>query len=153
MFTTSHLPISYEPFDSLNVCSNMLSGGTHILVVNKVLPLIIGQGNRYPRVWMQAPTDATMQSFVQLVNASQAKVDIVSVEKSKDALQVWVAEKLVLSLRVEEKKCLIDQIDLRPVGFGVVGNPNELRAGSSLISRNSMQGSIALIAYGSKEMY
>lgn len=148
MITKDTLPSTYSPYQQLNVCSNRVIGGGHLLQAGKALPLLIGKGP-IPQVWLQAPTDPLGKAFAPLVAASVATHPAVLVSTEGGALVVYVGGKLVLRVRqVNDQQAEIDELDLRPIGFNIFGNKSSLNAGGMHMSGNTVAGGGTFLAFG-----
>lgn len=148
MITRTTLPSTYKPYQKLTVCSNVLIGGGHLLVLGEVLPLLVGSGEG-PTIWLQAPTDKSGKRYVPLVTASVASHPAVGVVGNKDGLTVSVGGVPVIHIRqVDQDSAEIDLLDLRPVGLNIYGNASALTAGGATFSQNTFSGGGTLIAFG-----
>lgn len=147
MITQNTLPKNYNPYQNLSVCSNLLIGGGHLVVLGEVLPLLVGQGE-IPKIWMQAPTDKTGKKYVSLVVASVASHPAVNVVSNNAGLTVSVGGTPVLHVVQESQdSATIDLLDLRPIGLDIFGTKDSLHAGSSNFSHNTFMGVGALLAF------
>ena len=148
MITRTSLPSTYRPYQNLTVCSNLLIGGGHLVVLGEVLPLLVGSGEG-PTVWLQAPTDKSGKHYVSLVTASVASHPAVGVVSDKDGLTVSVAGVPVIHVKqVDRDSAVIDLLDLRPVGLNIYGDASALTAGGATFSQNTFSGVGTLIAFG-----
>jgi hypothetical protein len=148
MITQTILPITYKPYQRLTVCSNQLIGGGHLVVIDDVLPLLVGCGEA-PMVWLQAPVDQTGKAYVQLVAASVALHPAVSVVSDKEGLTVYVGGTSVIHvIQTDFESAKIDLLDLRPVGLNISGNADSLIAGGANLSHNTFSGGGAMLAFG-----
>lgn len=149
MITRDTLPGAYKPYQKLTVCSNLLIGGGHLVVLGEVLPLLVGSGES-PAVWLQAPTDQTGKSYVPLVSASVASHPAVSVISNTQGLTVSVGGMPVIHVtQVDSESAVIDLLDLRPIGLNIYGDDTSLIAGEATFSHNTFSGVGTLLAFGS----
>ncbi len=147
MITTKNLPNSYVPYKILNICSNSIKDGGHVLAVGEVLPLVIGKGEK-PMIWMQALADSKLKTFVTIVEASVPIHPAVRVYEKSGQLIVAVMETIVLSIEnsdTDSAKIII--LDLRPLGLNLHGNESVLFVGTSQLSNNSMIGTGTLVKF------
>lgn len=148
MITRTTLPSTYKPYQKLTVCSNVLIGGGHLVVLGEVLPLLVGSGEG-PTIWLQAPTDISGKSYVPLVTASVASHPAVAVVSSRDGLTVSIAGvPAIHAKQTSQDSAVIDLLDLRPVGLNIYGNASSLTAGGTTFSQNTFSGGGTMLAFG-----
>lgn len=143
-------PIGYHPYATLEICSNMLIDGGHLLSVGTEVPVVIGAG-AIPQVWLRVPVDAEGKNYLEIVAASVAAHPAVTVLLEGSRVKISIANKQVLSvIQTSENSAVVDQLDLRPIGFEVHGDNNSLFAGNAHLSKNTMKGTFSLIGFGAE---
>jgi hypothetical protein len=148
MITRTTLPKSYEPYQRLTVCSNLITGGGHLVALGDTLPLLVGAGEA-PLVWLQGPADITGKTYVPLVTASVASHPAVSVISDREALTVSVGgTPLIRVTQKDSDSAVIDLLDLRPIGLNIFGNGTSLNAGGAVFSNNTFSGVGTLLQIG-----
>jgi hypothetical protein len=148
MITRASLPNTYVPYENLSLCSNTFVGGGHLIVVGEVIPLLIGSGET-PKIWLQAPADSTGKSYVPLVVASVAAHPTVTVTSDGSSLRIYTGGTQVLNITQQTTdRAVIDQLDLRPIGFNVFGNASSLQAGGMKFSQSTFSGGGTMLAFG-----
>lgn len=149
MITTNALPTTYKPYQQLTVCSNLLIGGGHLVVLGDVLPLLVGCGEA-PMVWLQAPVDQTGKTYVPLVAASVALHPAVSIVSDEKGLTISIGGTPVIHvIQTSTESATIDLLDLRPIGLNISGNTDSLLAGGANLSHNTFSGGGTMLAFGS----
>lgn len=149
MITRKNLPTSYNPYETLVICSNSMLGGGHIVSVGDVLPLVIGKGEK-PQIWVQAISNPETKEFVSIIEASVSKHPAVEILEKDGSIEVTIQNNKILVVRAEsENKAVVSHLDLRPIGLNLVGNVSSLSVGGSTFSGNSMSGGGVLIGFGS----
>lgn len=149
MITRENLPTSYNPYETLVICSNSMLGGGHIVSVGDVLPLVIGKGEK-PQIWVQAISDPETKEFVSIIEASVSKHPAVEILEKDGSIEVTIQDNKILIVRAEsDNKAVVSHLDLRPIGLNLVGNASSLSVGGSTFSGNSMSGGGVLIGFGS----
>ena len=78
MITRNNMPKSYNPINTLKICSNTLYGGGNLVAVGDVLPILIGKGEK-PKIWLQALADSKENKFVTIIDESISKHPAVKV--------------------------------------------------------------------------
>lgn len=147
MITRNNLPNSYEPYDSLIICSNTLLGGGHAVAVGDILPLVIGRGIK-PQIWLQAMSNPQKKDFISIVEASVSKHSAVEVIEEDGAIVVKIqGSKVLVVTATSEKSATISQLDLRPIGLNLFGNESNLMAGDSGLSGNTMGNGGVLVGF------
>ncbi|PRW95998.1 hypothetical protein C7A07_23995 [Pseudomonas fragi] len=137
MITVDSLPKGYLPYQALTLCSNKLIGGTKVVSVGKVLPLLIGKGAK-PQIWIQALQFPKSKKYILLVDASISRHPLVRVEELGSQIVVKVNGGIVL--RVEQTgddQAVVDELDLRSLGFNVYGGVSELNVGNITFSNST----------------
>ena len=148
MITKSNLPVAYQPYGRLTLCSNLLIGGGHLIQIGDILPLLVGKGE-IPQIWLQAPTDIAGQTFTQLVIASVAAHPAILLNFEGGILSVSAGGKSILRVRgVGPDEAIVEFLDLRPVGFNIVGDKESLNAGGMKMSRNTISGGGTFLSLG-----
>lgn len=146
MYTISDLPKNYKAYGQLEVCSNTLNGGGVLAVVGDVPPLLVGGGER-PMVWLQAPTDFTGKNFITLVEASVSSHPSVNVVALGQVVKVFVANDEILSIvQTDNNHAVIDHLDLRPIGFNIVGDGEGLQIGGASFATSTFSGIGSLVS-------
>ncbi|NOU26053.1 MAG: hypothetical protein HOO90_11030 [Methylotenera sp.] len=147
-FTKTNLPTSFIPYASLTVCSNVLIGGSHIVSVGDVLPLLIGKGDK-PQIWIQALNNSKTMEFISIVENSVSKHPAVEILETSGSIVVSIQGVKILSVRkVDEDSAAVDSMDLRPIGLNLHGNSASMHIGTSTFSGNTMSGGGVLLGLG-----
>jgi len=148
MITLKNLPSSYQPYESLLICSNKLVGGGHFIMVGDVIPFVIGKGDT-PRIWLQAMyKEGKENKFTTIIENSIPKYPKVNVYKDGSGIKVNIEGNLILSAReIDLNNLEIEAVDFRPIGFNVYGSQGGLQVGEASLSGNMMSGAQALIGF------
>lgn len=148
MITRNSMPKNYSPLSKLIICSNILSGGSNLVSVGDVLPLLIGKGEK-PKIWLQALADTKTNQFVTIVDESISMHPSVKVYEESGSLNVKISEEVVLSVKIlDQNTAVVEKLDFRPIGLNMHGNSSALIVGGGTFSGNSMSGGGTLIGYG-----
>ena len=147
MITRNNLPTSFIPYKELIICSNSLIDGGFLLSMGDIIPLIIGKGEK-PQIWLQALVNPEKKEFISIVEASISKNTAVSIIETLGMLTINIQNVTILSVsQYDTNSAEIDLIDLRPIGFNIHGNKEQLIVGNSTFSGNSMSGGAVLIGF------
>lgn len=137
MITTKNLPTNYQPYQSINFCSNSILGGGYIFAMGEVLPLLIGIGTP-PRIWLQAVSTPGSQEFTTIVNDSNSMHPAVSVRAEGEKVVILVQGRTILRAESTGKQSVtVSEIDFRPIGLNVFGNSSSLSIGGMQLSHNT----------------
>lgn len=148
MITRDNMPTNYVPYDKLVICSNTLTGGSNLVAVGDVLPLIIGKGEK-PKIWLQALENSKNNKFVTIVEESISKHPAVSVYEDSGTLNVMISGEVIISVKTKNQDtALVEKIDFRPIGLNIEGNSSSLTVGGSMFSGNTMSGGGVLVGFG-----
>lgn len=146
MITTDNTPETYTPYPNLSLCSNSVVGGGNILTLGKVIPLLVGKGEK-PLIWLQAPTGK--DEFALIIEASISKHPAVKVLAEDESLSVHLGNKLILHIKSSSPDYAeVDEIDLRPLGINLFGNSRQLEAGGMKLSNNTFRNVGTMISFG-----
>jgi len=148
MITKDNMPKSYKPFNELILCSNKIIGGSNIVSMGEVIPIILGQGDK-PMIWLQAVADLKGKTFTTVVEGSISMHPAIKVLQVEDALEVSIGNITILKIKSSEKgSASVEKLDLRPLGINMFGDNTKLQAGGMTLTGNTFQGVGTAIALG-----
>lgn len=134
------LPANYVPLEILDICSNKIMGGGHLLGINNYPPLLIGSGPT-PIIWLNARTPKGDWVPLIVENLSYHKLIIVETNLKGKKTIIKVNDTILLSSKMSyEDECIVDKLDFRPIGFNLFGNTEKLNIGGSQFIKNTFQG-------------
>lgn len=143
-------PQNYIPVNRLVICSNTLIGGGNIIGFDDFPPLLIGKGT-VPKLWVYAKD--RHQKWTPIINESRSLHPAIII-KSDDITREILAKidnaTLIRAKMSDDNSCLVDQIDLRPIGLNLFGNETVLTIGTSNFSGNTFQGVRFMIGVSDK---
>lgn len=142
---TLDIPTEYIPYDRVNFCSNILINVRYLINDKDFYPLLIGKGN-IPKIWIYAKeqnrnsTKLVEKSISLLpsvlsvnINDDSKRLSVVSHEKSNQTT--------ILEIDYYSNEVLnVEQLDLRPIGYNIIGNKDGLLIGNNTVKRNTLQG-------------
>ncbi|MFH1874130.1 MAG: hypothetical protein ABH859_02965 [Pseudomonadota bacterium] len=147
MITRKNIPKNYIPFNTLTICSNVLSGGGNLVAIGDVLPILIGKGEK-PKIWLQALADSKKNQFVTIVEESISKHPAVKVYEESGSLNVMISEELILSVKmIDQYSAIVEKLDFRPIGLKMYGGYSSLTVGGNTFSGNSMSGGGTFVGF------
>ncbi len=115
------------------------------LRVGNFSPVLIGKGE-FPMIWLYMMVDGN--AWVPLVINNSSEHSDVRVEKNPNKnIIITIKNTVVLSaFKKDDDYCIVDRMDLRPVGFNFYGDKNGLMMGSSTYEGNVFQGMKHIVA-------
>lgn len=151
-FKTVNIPSDYMPYDKVIFCSNILINVRYIFNDNEFFPLLIGKGS-IPKIWMYAK-DSNKKS-IMLIEKSISFFPTISVNINDDnkKLSVVINEKINLITILEidyssKMDIMVEQVNLQPIGYNIVGNKSSLHVGNNTVSGNTLQNVQSFIGLG-----
>lgn len=145
-------PSEYLPYDKIVLCSNVLINVMYIFNDKGFLPLLIGKGS-IPKVWIYAK-DQNRKS-IMLIDKSISLYPTISVNINDDnkKLSVTINEKTnsmtILDINYSSNEAIVvEQVNLQPIGYNIVGNKDSLLVGTNTVSRNTLQNVQTFIGLG-----
>jgi len=118
-----------------------------LAVVGEAVPVLIGKGQPL-RVWLQVRKESQEAPFEPVVEASVPRYPSIRVEGSKCGVTVSMGEKVLLQVREDGGKAIVDSIDLRPLGLLLYGDSSRMMVGGMRFAGGSFSGGKAFIALG-----
>lgn len=140
MDTKNELPKNYKPLDELNVCSNRLLGGAKLIGINGFSPILIGDG-AIPAIWIYGKNEKN--KWIELINESKSLHPAIQIinDKINREIVIGIQNTIILKGKMaSDKICIVNNLDLRPIGFDIHGKDNNLFIGNSTFSGNTFQG-------------
>jgi hypothetical protein len=150
-FDAKHIN-GYNFFEELIICNNLFRNGKVILMVGNFIPLLI-EKNKYPLVSLSIPIDKDKWKVIVRKNKSLNSNILVNllknsklcVEINKENVDFKKIGKYTLNLRktilsvekTADSSAIINEIDMRPLGFNIYCDHDGLHVGGIVLSNNS----------------
>ena len=131
------LPKNYIPLIELNICSNKFMNGGKLIEINNFPPLLIGDGI-IPLIWIYIK--GQNDEWVEIINESFSLSHSIQIIKDKTNREIIIGIDNTIVLKgkmTNDKYCEINILDLRPIGFDIHGNEDELKIVTSSFSKNT----------------
>ena len=150
--TKINLPKEFIAFDELEFCSNILQNCNIPIAIKNEPVILIGKGER-PQIWLWGLLDRKSSLLVPLVycNSIMMITAPIKVESEKNYTRVKLKDTIIIEALKHlhsEEKAMVDQLDMRPLGFNIYGNSSTLHVGTSVMVRNRITGGNVFIALG-----
>jgi hypothetical protein len=137
------LPKDYTPYKRLDFCSNALIDTRFIFDDNKFYPLLIGVGEHIPRIWMFMRTRENKVITIVDDNRPMFPRTNISVSQKDRILSIAFVNNdgktSMLEVSYKSKVPKVTLVDLRPLGYKILGNSEALHIGAIKYSGNIIQ--------------
>ena len=154
-------PDAYRPFETLYFASNVLENVRAPLLFKDRPVLLVGPGDRFPRVWLSVPRSGPDEEWVDVVADNELifegmptlpfrPIDVRQLEHPLPTVEVWSGGNFPM-LRVRQEDRLvgrIDYVDLRPLGVNITGSSEGLSVGGASFSHNTFKNSPSMVTVG-----
>lgn len=139
-----NITLNLIALDELTICSNKIIGGGQLIEIQEYVPLIIGAGET-PKIWLRMKFQ---DKEITLINDNRIFNSSITIEENKAEKSTSVKAKdslIIYSKMLDSKKCIITNLDLRPIGLDIVGNSKELRIAGTTLAGNTFSGTKFII--------
>lgn len=141
MIKPNELPLRRSQlYDEVVIASNSLLGITVPLAVGDQPVFLIGKGSKGPSIWLWAPLDVTLRHWHLVVENNSSAHGGFRVDKSdrSQTIAVSINKKVLLRVKqVSPSRCVVDELDFRPLGLVVFGGDKGLQVGESFLAGNT----------------
>jgi len=141
----NNLPSEYQPFERLMICSNILIGAGAIVKIGDFEPILVGKGLILPAIWLRAR--AKNKNWISLVERSVSlspQIEIIN-DIALKTTTIKTKDVIILKAQQVDSTCIINILDLRPLGLNIFGDEQLLKVGAGEFRGNTMQGIGAFI--------
>lgn len=137
-------PTNLDKLKSLEICSNKLIGGGDLVNIQNFVPIIIGNGI-VPKIWLTVKNE---NNIIELVkeNVSYNNQIIINSNDNFREVKIYANNLLLITAKlINDYECVVNHLDLRPIGLNIFGNDKELNVANTKFSGNSFSGAKFLI--------
>lgn len=133
----------------LTICSNKLIGGGDLIRIGNYVPLVIGNG-KSPKIWLNV--EIKNKLFTLIKNNISLNNQVIIIENNQErSTIIKIENKIILSCKLlADYMCVVDQMDLRPIGLNIFGDSENLEIGNSNLSKNTIDSASFLISMSNK---
>lgn len=136
MEVDTNSPKGFEPFEQLDVCSNVIVGGGSIIGIKDFAPIRIGKGKEYPLVWLYVYMRGEWIPVLK-ANKSRSPELLVTTNSALHQVVVKSAKTIIVECRMNnEESCSVNRLDLRPLGIDLWGVDDSLFVRNARFSGN-----------------
>jgi hypothetical protein len=123
------LPERYVAFDNVDLCSNRLLDVSAWIVIDRYAPILVGQGERGPRLWLYAPLHRSdrWQPIVEdndIISKAVGPYEPVSLRSEPDTRHIALdigGFPVLRCAELEQGNLRVQLIDLAPLGLVIKG--------------------------------
>lgn len=135
----------YEPFDEMEVCSNLLLKMRSLFTFDGIDPVLIGKGEK-PLIWLAVRKNNTL-TWRYIVQGNRVLNDRISLDITCENKTRILVENTILieAEKVTENRVRITNIDLRPLGLNVYCQDNQLNVGAMHFRDSEFENSVLMI--------
>ena len=126
------LPKEFIAFEELDFCSNILQNCAIPVEVDDEPIVLVGNGEQ-PRIWLWGLVDLKSKGLAAVVSSNINKIFTAPIKiESKDSYTCVKLNEIIIikTVKFSDKKAVVEQLDMRPLGFNIYGNAGVLNVGT-----------------------
>lgn len=136
----NNIPSEYQSFEKLTICSNVLVGVGAIIKIGETEPILVGKGVKFPAIWLKTKTNKNKWfSVVERSISLNQQIEIVN-DVETNTTTIKINNIIILKAQQIGTACLVNEMDLRPLGLNIIGNSEYLKVGGNEFRGNTFQG-------------
>lgn len=140
------LPKEYIPYKEIEFFSNRASDYTLVIKSGEFSPVLIGKG-KCPKIWLAQQDRNNQNKWEYLVYSNKSFHPDLMVNSTESETEITGGGICIIKAReLSQEKVLIEKLDLRPIGYLIYGEGNNLTVGSASLSGNTFANVTNLIA-------
>lgn len=134
-----NLPNEYIPFETMNICGNVLINGKAPIRTQGRFPFLVGKGE-VPIIWLNMTKDGKeWKRVVEKNNSFTLSVSINYFDDGKTVLIIGYDTIIIQAIKQTETTVEVPILDLRPLGYDFHGNRAGIYIGTNLFANNVFQ--------------
>ena len=137
-------PEGYQVIPEIVICSNKGTNGTQLISMGNVIPVIFGKG-LIPIVWLYMKVNDIWETVVSGNTSNSSQVTVIMDQVSRNIIVKTIDIILIDATMINDNSCVVNKLDLRPIGFNIYGDNTELQLGGIRLSGNGFNGSKFMI--------
>lgn len=136
------LPSNYVPPAQIRLFSNVAQNVRILFLVDRHVPLLIGEKGGKPKIWINAPVKANdgVRWLPMIRNSLSVHPAFRIEDSSKGVTQVFANDKKCLEVRAKSDEFIVTYLDLRPIGLVIYGADDALYVGKARLAENWFSG-------------
>jgi len=141
----NHISTDSKRFQTVVLCSNVISNFKDIFVFGEVVPLAFEVGQDadqvFPLVSLYGIKAPNSLAFIQIVDKSVAKHPAVKVSRRNGAVEVTVSGKVIVAAEaISATQLVVKKLDLRPIGLEIYGDDTMMKIATNMFRKNRFDG-------------
>ena len=140
------LPKEYIPYKEIEFFSNKASDYSLVIKSGEFSPVLIGKGEG-PKIWLAQQDKNNQNKWEYLVYSNKSfhpELVVNSTESETEIIGGGIC--IIKAKELSKEKVLIEKLDLRPIGYLIYGEGNNLTIGSAHLSGNIFNNVTNIIA-------
>lgn len=132
------LPSNYVPPAIIRLFSNVAENVRILFLVDRHIPLLIGEKGGKPRIWINAPVKSSdaVRWLPMIRNNLSVHPAFRIHESSKGVTEVFADNKKFLEVQAKPDEFIVTHLDLRPLGLLIYGADDALYVGTTQMAKN-----------------
>ncbi len=147
--TETNLPKEFILFEELIFCSNVIRNCNVPIVIDDRPVVLVGRGDQ-PKIWLWGLVDPKSKRLVPIVRSNSVLIPMtppIKVESENNYTRVKLNDIIIIhAVKSSETTAIVDQLDMRPLGFSIYGDSSTLHVGTTTMVGNLMSGGKVFIA-------
>lgn len=143
------IPKNFNAYAQIKICSNIFKNMLTLVDDNGIYPLMIGK-DEIPRIWIYTKNNKGQKISIVKDNIAILPMIKVNIYSSEKKITIFTLRKdKLLEIDYSEEIPVVNNLDLRPIGYNIYGNKEELHLGvmhlkNSTLGDNEVKASIVL---------
>lgn len=142
------VPLGFSPFPRLYFCSNRLDDVQVPIEVEGHIPLLIGEHQGEPRLWLSTPPPGGRGDWRDAIRDNEVLRPEFGLELRGGIFAIRFLGVYLLKGRYQEGVANVNLIDLRPVGLDIHGSTTELQVARSTFRGNEFTNLRTMLSLG-----
>ena len=135
----NNIPSEYQAFDRLTICSNTLIGAGAIIKIGEIEPILVGKGLKLPAIWLRVKDNNNWIYVVERSVSLSPQIEIIN-DVNTNTTTIKTKDITILKAQQLESSCIINEMNLTPLGLNITGDVQYLKVGGSEFRGNTFQG-------------
>lgn len=147
------LPSAYAAPSKVIIATNTLNDVQAIISIYNNVPILIGDGEEIPRIWISAPANREGTKWIPIVRDNLAIDNNFHVEITRNnEVKICTKEDVFLECKKNSQgDIIVSLLDLRPIGINFVAKGDSIEFMGNSFSRNTFSNTKAMFGVGNNE--
>lgn len=136
-----NIPNKFKAYPVIKICSNTFKNMLALVDDNGIYPLMVGK-DETPRIWIYTKNEKNEKIAIVKDNIAILPTIKVNIYLNEKVIKIFTLRNdKVLEINYKEEIPIINNLDLRPIGYNIYGNKDELYIGTHQLINNTMGSS------------